>query len=228
MSDRKSDVELTFAQRIEVSLNRFFSKWGVVIAYISVVILIAAIALVSIGIYESKRLNKQFNEIDLLESDYMIFQSLGEDDESYAQKREELLLGLNALASKGKGYPALKAQYLLGLFAFTEGSYREAIDHFNGVYQMGKNTYFQSLALANAAASAENMGDVQQALEYYTRIIDEFGFEAAESPKALFAQGRLEEGRGNTDLAKATFQQLADQFPNSEYAKLALNRIAFL
>jgi len=142
MSDRKSDVELTFAQRIEVSLNRFFSKWGVVIAYISVVILIAAIALVSIGIYESKRLNKQFNEIDLLESDYMTFQSLGEDDESYAQKREELLLGLNALASKGKGYPALKAQYLLGLFAFTEGSYREAIQSLQRCVSNGQEYLF--------------------------------------------------------------------------------------
>ena len=112
-----------------------------------------------------------------------------------------MLSGLHSLPPAA-GYPAVKARYLLGLFAFTEESYQEAIDHFNGVYQMGKNTYFQSLALANAAASAENMGDIQRALEYYTRIIDEFGFEAAESPKALFAQGRLEEGRGNTDLAK--------------------------
>ncbi|NLZ76786.1 MAG: tetratricopeptide repeat protein [Spirochaetales bacterium] len=228
MSDRKSDIELTVAQRIEGSLSRFFLKWGVVIAYISVVVLIAAIALVSIGIYESRKLDRLFNELDLLEHEYQTFQSLGEDDESYAEKREDLLSGLDALASDGKGYPALKARYLLGTFAFGEGSYQDAIDHFGDVYRMGKGTYFQSLALANAAASAENMGDVQRALEYYTRIIDEFGFEAAEAPKALFAQGRLEEGRGNTDLAKATFQQLADQFPNSEYAKLALNRIAFL
>ena len=72
------------------------------------------------------------------------------------------------------------------------------------------------------------MGNVQLALEYYTRIIDEFGFEVPEAPKALFAQARLEEGRGNIELAKATFQQLADQFPYTEYGKLALNRIPFL
>lgn len=228
MSNRKSDVELTLAERIEVALSGFFSKWGVVIAYVSIAILIAAIALVSIGVYESKKLNKQFNEISILESDFLAFQSLGEEDGSYAQSRDDLLTSLNQLAQKGKGYPALKAKYLLGLFAFTEGSYQEAIYRFNDVYTSGKNTYFQSLALANAGASAENLGDVQLALEYYTRVIDEFGFEAAEAAKALFAQGRIEEGRGNNELAKATFQQLADQFPSSEYGKLALNRVAFL
>jgi len=228
MSDRKSDVELTVAEKIEVKLGRFFSRWGVVMGYIAIVVFIAAIALVSIGVYESKKQNKQFNTVDLLQNDYFALLTLGQDDEAYAQNRSDLLDGLNAMATKGKGYPAIKAKYLLGMMAFDEESYQEAIDTFNAVYQMGKGTYFPPLALANAAASAENMGNVQLALEYYTRIIDEFGFEAPEAPKALFAQARLEEGRGNIELAKATFQQLADQFPYTEYGKLALNRIPFL
>ena len=72
------------------------------------------------------------------------------------------------------------------------------------------------------------MGSDTLALEYYTRIIDEYGFTAAESPKALFGQARLQQKMGNLELAKATFQQLADQFPNSEFAKLATNSLAVL
>jgi TolA-binding protein len=66
------------------------------------------------------------------------------------------------------------------------------------------------------------------ALEYYTKLIDEYGNNVAESPKALFGQARLQEKSGNTELAKATFQQLADQFPSSEFAKLARNKLVLL
>ena len=59
-------------------------------------------------------------------------------------------------------------------------------------------------------------------------LIDEYGNNAAESPKALFGQARLQEKAGNIDLAKATFQQLADQFPSSEFAKLAKNKLVIL
>jgi len=225
---KKVDTELTIAERMEKSLNVLLGKNRKVFLIVLIVIVVALIGL-GIGSSISKsNLNKQFNLIDELETTYAEIQSMDSEAADYQTKYDELLAQLQDLAGKGSNYPALKAEYLLGMVAFEKEEYQKALDSFYSVYGKSKETYMGSLSLSNAAAAAEELKDTTLALEYYTKLIDEFGFSAAEAPKALFAQGRLQESSGNLELAKATFQQLADQFPSSEFGKLAQNRLALL
>lgn len=224
----KDTAGLTLAERIEGSLNGFFGRNKKTLI---VVALIVVVGLATLGIVLSvsqNNLQEQFNEIDQLEASYVELQAMGSDNEAYQKTYDELVASLTDLAGKGGKYPSQKAEYLLGMIAFQDEAYQKAIDSFLSVYSNADGSYLGSLALANAAAAAEELGNDSLALEYYTKIIDEFGFTAAESPKALFGQARLQEKSGNTELAKATFQQLADQFPTSEFAKLAINRVALL
>jgi TolA-binding protein len=209
-------------------LNRFLGKNKKALIIVAIVVIVGLAILGIVFSVNQKNLQTQFNEIDLLEASYVELQAMGSDDEAYQETYDELVSGLTELAGKGNKYPNLKAEYLLGMVAFQDKEYQKAVDSFISVYTEANGTYLGSLALANAAAAAEELGNDSLALEYYTKIIDEFGFTAAESPKALFGQARLQEKAGNTELAKATFQQLADQFPTSEYAKLAINRLALL
>lgn len=229
MSDTKKDKEqLTGAQKVEGALNHFLSKYlkaGIV------VLLVLVLALIALGIGTSvskKRQEAQFNLIDQLQSSYQELAVMDSEDAAYQGAYNALVGDLTGLAAKSKKYPGLKASYILGMMAYEREDYQGALDTFKQVYDGSKQTYLGSLALANAAASAENLGSDALALEYWTRIIDEYGFSAAESPKALFGQARLQQKMGNLDLAKATFQQLADQFPASEFAKLATNSLAAL
>ncbi len=225
---KKVDTELTLAERLERSLNSMLGKNK---KYFLIALLIIVLALIGLGIGTSvskSNLNKQFNLIDELEATYAEIQAMDSEAADYQTKYDELLAQLQDLAGKNANYPALKAEYLLGMVAFEKKEYQKALDSFFSVYGKADGTYMSSLALSNAAAAAEELKDTDLALEYYTKLIDEFGFSAAEAPKALFAQGRLQENGGNLELAKATFQQLADQFPNSEFGKLAQNRLALL
>ncbi len=224
----KDTAGLTLAERIEGSLNGFFgrNKTTLVVGAIIVVVGLATLGIV-LSVSQNN-LQEQFNEIDQLEASYVELQAMGSDNEAYQETYDELVASLTDLAGKGSKYPSQKAEYLLGMIAFQDEAYQKAIDSFLSVYSNADGSYLGSLALANAAAAAEELGNDSLALEYYTKIIDEFGFTAAESPKALFGQARLQEKSGNTELAKATFQQLADQFPTSEFAKLAINRVALL
>ncbi len=225
---KKVDTELTLAERLERSLNSMLGKNK---KYFLIALLIIVLALIGIGIGTSvskSNLNKQFNLIDELEATYAEIQAMDSEAADYQTKYDELLAQLQDLAGKNANYPALKAEYLLGMVAFEKKEYQKALDSFFSVYGKADGTYMGSLALSNAAAAAEELKDTNLALEYYTKLIDEFGFSAAEAPKALFAQGRLQENGGNLELAKATFQQLADQFPTSEFGKLAQNRLALL
>jgi TolA-binding protein len=129
---------------------------------------------------------------------------------------------------KGTSYPIVKANYLLGLISFYQEEFQEAKDLFLIVAEKGKSSYFGSLGLVNAAVASEQLNDNQGALEYYQRLYDRYGSEAAEAPKALFGIARLHETNGDIELAKAILQQLADEFPASEYAKLAQTRLILL
>ena len=229
MSDNKKEKDqLTGAQKVEGALNHFLSKYmkvGIV------VLLVLVLALIGLGIGTSvakKKQQSQFNLIDQLQTSYQELAVMDSEDAAYQAAYDSLVGDLTDLAAKSKKDPGLKASYILATIAYEREDYQGALDTFKKVYDGSKQTYLGSLALANAAASAENLGNDTLALEYYTRIIDEYGFTAAESPKALFGQARLQQKMGNLDLAKATFQQLADQFPNSEFAKLATNSLAVL
>ena len=225
---KKVDTELSVAERLEGTLNSMLGKNKKVLLIVLIIVVVALIGL-GIGTSVSKStLNKQFNLIDELEDTYAEIQAMDSEASDYQTKADELLAQLQDLAGKGANYPALKAEYLLGMVAFEKEEYQNALDSFFSVYGKSKDTYMGSLALSNAAATAEELKNTSLALEYYTKLIDEFGFSAAEAPKALFAQARLQESGGNVELAKATFQQLADQFPTSEFGKLAQNRLALL
>jgi len=225
---KKVEPELTLAERIEKALNSLLGKNKMVFI---IVLLVIVVTLIGIGIGSSisnSNLNKQFNQLDELEATYAEIQAMDSEAADYQTKYDELLAQLQDLSGKKVNYPALKAEYLLGMVAFEKKEYQKALDSFFSVYGKSKETYLGSLSLSNAAAAAEELKNPTLALEYYTKLIDEFGFSAAEAPKALFAQGRLQEADGNVDLAKATFQQLADQFPTSEFGKLAQNRLALM
>lgn len=226
--NKKDSAELTLTERIEGSLNSFLARNKKVAIIVLAVVVIGLITLGIVTSVNKKNLQAQFNTIDLLETAYSDLQVMGSEDEGYQAKYDELVAGLNDLSAKGKKYPSLKAQYLLGMVAFEKEEYQKALDSFVLTYSNAGKNYLASLALTNAAVSAEELGNDSLALEYYTKVIDEFGLSAAEAPKALFGQARLQEKSGNTELAKATLQQLADQFPTSEFAKIATNRLALL
>jgi len=224
----KDTAGLTLAERIEGSLNGFFGRNKKTLIVVAIIVVVGLATLGIVLSVSQNNLQEQFNEIDQLEASYVELQAMGSDNEAYQETYDELVASLTDLAGKGSKYPSQKAEYLLGMIAFQDEAYQKAIDSFLSVYSNADGSYLGSLALANAAAAAEELGNDSLALEYYTKIIDEFGFTAAESPKALFGQAHLQEKSGNTELAKATFQQLADQFPTSEFAKLAINRVALL
>lgn len=229
MSDKKKkdEVTLTGAEKVEGKLNNVLADNRKIFIILGCVIVLVVVLLVILNSVNAKNLENQFDQIDQLQTKYTEVIAMDTTSEEYKTSLQELKDNLTGM-SKGKKYPALKAQYLLASIAFEEKDYQVALDGFYGVYQKANGSYLGSLSLLNAAVCAEEKGDDSLALEYYSKVWDEFGAEAAESPKALFNQARLVQKGGDNTLAKATYQQLIDQFPQSEYAKLAKTVIVSL
>lgn len=223
-------TETTSSGRLANSFNAFLvAKKRLLIIIAAAILLAVAILWISLSVADNRAEDLQV-AIDNAQRTYSEWVFLEDKSSAEGQSmRESLVEDLSQLAQKsGRSYPVLKAEYLLGLISYEEGAYNEALENFLAVSQKGSGTYLGSLALFNAGVASEQLGDHMNALEYYQRVYDTYGSDAAESAKALFSVARLHERAGNTELARAVLQQLADEFAASEYAKLARSRLVVL
>ena len=202
----------------------FLAKNFKTIIIVGIVIIVALVGIVTVSVINSNKAEKDFAALSALEVLYK--ETLVE-----TEKADEFLASADSLiASAKETYPGYKAMYLKALYAFENKEYTDALDLFYAVYELSSDNFLGSVALVNAAAAAENAGDLDKALEYNKKVWDDYSTTSPVSAKALFNTARLYEAK-DMELAKGTYQQLADQYKDatqSEYAKLAEARLANL
>ncbi len=224
MKDKKK--ETLSSDRLSAKTEGFLSsnKKSILIICVLVVVIVAVIAVISI--FTSSSSEATATAVYNLESEYNSIRNMDEASADYATAGQAFVADAEViLAENSDGYAYLKTNYLLGLYYYNvAGDWALAQACFETAAAAASGTYMGSLALMNAAASAENNGDQDTALAYYNQVWDDYGRDAAESPKALFNAARIYEAQGDIELASATYSQLADEFQGSEYAALARAR----
>ncbi len=227
---KNTEDQLTSSEKIAMKTESFFAKNAKVLSITGIAVILLVIVALVVTMVMNNSAEKDFTAVAQLEESYNNLLVLDPSSDEYKSASETFLSDAEALVSKsGDSYPVLKANYLTGLYYAENENWTEAQSAFEAVASNAGTTYLASLSYMNAAACAENSGNQTTALEYYNRVWDEFGAEAPEAPKALFNVARIYEEQGDTELAKATFQQLIDQFATtSEYAKMASARLVTL
>ena len=217
------DIQNNENKVVENKLSTFLNNNLKTIGIVSVVIIVVVIIIAVVNGISNNTKNKNFDALDKAQTQYTTVIS-SPDSESYDTDLAQAVTDLETLEN-ADGYVGYKATYLLGINAYNAEDFQVALNYFLEVKESAKNTYLGSLSLSNAAVCAEQLGQDAKAIEYCQELIDTYSNDAAESPKAMFTLARLYEKQGNSDLAQGQFQQLADQFPNSEYGKLAQNSL---
>lgn len=209
------EEKLTAEEKMIGSVSGFFQKnrIAVIIACAVVVVgIIAAIVIVN-GVSASR--DKAQIRISELEQEYGSL--LGSETPDWSSLETEL-----SSMVKGSSYPSVKASYLLGLVYYDQEKYAEAQAAFDKAFNLNKKIYLAPMALVNAAACAEAQGDTSKALDLYNQVYNDYQ-ESGVAPKALFNVARIYMQQGSNQLAQATFAQVADYYPTSEYGLLAKN-----
>jgi tetratricopeptide (TPR) repeat protein len=219
----KKDNFNTEDKQLESHLSDFLSNNQKLLGIIAIVLVIAVIVIGIVNAVMNNKALKNFDALDKAQTE-LSTATANPDSETYADDLAQAITDLQALEDV-KGYVGLKSSYLLALQSYNDKDYQAALDSFLVIKDDAKNTYLGSLSLSNAAVCAEQLGDDAKAIEYCQELIDVYGNDAAETPKAMFTLARIYEKQGNSDLAQGQFQQLADQFSSSEYGKLAKNSL---
>ena len=230
---KEKEVNLTASQKISSKLNDFIGRHAKLLVAIAALVIVLIIVLaVALTMMQSAS-EKKFNDLLDLEAQYSSLSLMSSDDEAYQSTADEFIKSADALIASSSldEYPGAKAELLLADLAFSQENYQEAADHYRAVADAQSGSYLAEVAIMNEAACYDNLGDQAKALELYNYVFDTFGTDSAYAPKALFNAGRLYEAMGDTELAKASFEQLTGLYlmtesgTVSEYARLAQSHL---
>ena len=230
---KEKEVNLTASQKISSKLNDFIGRHAKLLVAIAALVIVLIIVLaVALTMMQSAS-EKKFNDLLDLEAQYSSLSLMSSGDEAYQSTADEFIKSADALiaSSSLKEYPGAKAELLLADLAFSQENYQEAADHYRAVADAQSGSYLAEVAIMNEAACYDNLGDQAKALELYNYVFDTFGTDSAYAPNALFNAGRLYEAMGDTELAKASFEQLTGLYlmtesgTVSEYARLAQSHL---
>ena len=211
---KKTTKELSTKEKLQNKVSGFFESNLKLLLIIAAALFVVVLAVVIISSATSKAKENAMIRIQELEDQVTGYAGLSDD------AKATLLVDLTA-SEKGMGYVSVKASYLKGVYYFNEKQWQNAYDSFMAsIDKDAADSYFAPLALVNAAAAQEELGNLDKAVELYTRVTNEFSLSGV-GAKALFNTGRIYYQQGKTDLASSVFNQLVDKYPSSEYSALA-------
>ncbi|SIP99991.1 hypothetical protein SAMN05920897_102155 [Alkalispirochaeta americana] len=145
------------------------------------------------------------------------------------QAEREIREAIEAVRSSyPRSYGALRALHVLMLMEWELEQFSEARKTGLMLADGFPRSHLAGAALASAAAAAEEEGDLEEAKAILLRIARGEGAPSAETARALFNLGRLSEELKTYDDALDFYNQLAGEHPESNWTKLAKNRIIWL
>lgn len=221
---KNTDLDEIQSEKLEHRLSDFLSKHRNAVIGVFIAIVVIIIALLIADVVISKNKEKAFDKLSTAQTELTTAMSADSKSDAYQANIDNALVKIEALENVS-GYVGYKATYVSATASYNNKEYQAALDQFLKISEKAKGTYMGSLSLYNAIACEEQLGSNDKVIEYCQQLLDVYGNEAAESPKTMFTLARIYEKQGETKLAQSQFQQLSDQFPNSEYGKLAKNSL---
>ncbi|MDR3020359.1 MAG: tetratricopeptide repeat protein [Treponema sp.] len=192
--------------KISEKINDFFQKnrKGALVSLGAIIILfVGFIVFISMQDFFRK---KAINEVEELNSKFEnIRYSL--NDEEFFNDIETLLDELNNFAKSKSGFAGSKAWTLIAQIHGGREDWQKAQEAWLNAAKTGDKTYLAPISLFNAAAAAEEQGNLSEAIELLQKCIaHRFEFPAA--PRAQFSIGRLYEELGNYPAAIEAYRSV--------------------
>jgi len=184
----------------------------VLIAYFSITDSINKKAIIALD-----ELNGKFDELKL------------DNEEDYnAPEVETLLAEIKKFAEKTNGFAGTKAWAIIGQIYSGRKDWVNAQEAWLSAAKKGNKTYLAPIALFNAAAAAEEQGNLEQAIGLLEQsVAHKFEFPAA--ARAQFSIGRLHETLGNKTAAVEAYRVILSKWPELPvWQNLARSRIAVI
>ena len=216
---------------INERLNDFIQKNRKVLIIGLGSIIAAVIVLVAVFVLKDSLQSQALSKVEELQRRYeAVRYEIGSEGQETAQ-REDINILLNDLSlfeRNHSGYAAARAYAISASIYEGMQNWQEAENAWASAAKAGVKTYIAPVAFYNAAVAAEELGNINGAIELYNKALEnEKAFPAA--PRAQFSIGRLQESQGNNSSALVSYLTLVSKLPQDQiWANLAQSRILAL
>ena len=152
-----------------------------------------------------------------------------EADAAKKQALEKELTDLVArtLSRYPRQYASQRALLLRAEMAYRSKDWGKAAESYQALANRFPRSYLAPLGLLYAGVSYEELGDAKKALSSYQRIEERYR-DSYLVPRVLFSIGRLLETDGDYAGALKAYNRMEDDHPDSNWTKMARNRIVAL
>jgi len=204
------------------SIGSFIERYKKAIIVVFLVVLVALIAVIATSAISKHVRKNGFEKLDTLTVELSKAQS-GDTVDTAAE--QDILVQAKELASSTSGIVATRAYMFAADIDFKNKNWEYSKESWLNAAN-ATNAYTTPICYYNAAVCAEEMGDMDSAIENYNKAIADESFALA--PRAYFNIGRIEEQRGNFIAASEIYTQLTDKFSGNDWANLAESRLISL
>lgn len=211
-----------------VIFSDFLRKYRVVVLAILGLAVAAVVAVAVVTAVRDSQLKASTLGLEKLDADYSTLSS-EQDDSKKADLQKTFLASADKVIAQWKGqYAAQKALVYKAKIAETAKDWASAEKDWQDIISMAPNSYLAPVALQGAAVAAEEGGAADRALADYKKLVDKYATQSIGIPHAYFSIGRLSEASKDYTAAMAAYQKIVSSWPESDWTKLATDRIIFL
>jgi len=234
MSDQKQHSHPHSSSSPAEKIGAFLSGHRIPLIVLAVIIFVGIFASIGISQYLNVRVERSAvaaEEIQELWDDWSASRAAGDDTDDDTGDADDTALreAIAAAREQFSGhYAEFRGLYILGQLEWELGNFEAAGEAFLELADTYDDTYIAPVALANAAAAAEETGDIDRARELFGRVTRLEGVANLERSHALFNLGRLAEVQEEYGLAVDYYNQLLDEHGDSNWTNLGRNRIIWL
>jgi tetratricopeptide (TPR) repeat protein len=221
---QNKEEKLSFGDKIGLLLH----KYRVVFLGLGIAVAVAFASLLVFTLVSNKLLYESTRALEEIERS---FEALSEekDETVKARKEGEVISAIESLVQKRSGsYAAQKALLVKAQIFYDKKEWAKAEESYKTLAETYPKSYLGPIALTSAAACAEERGDIDTSISFYTQFIKDYEKKAVGTPHALFSLGRLNEEKKDYAAAKTNYERLAELYPDDNWTKFGKSRIILL
>jgi len=219
-----NQAKKSFSEKI----TEFFTKYKVVVLGVLIAIVVI---LVGIGVYSyvsNSNADKSARAMEEVRTKLTAW-SAETDQAKKDESEKEIQSDLDAIIKQWPhSFAAQESLYTKSTIATTKKDWPNAEKFAAEAADRLPKTYLAPIALEAAAVAAEEQGSTDKAIEYYNRIVSNYKEDTPNLAHAYFALGRLAESKSDWKTALGCYDKLLSDFPDSDWAKLAKDRVVYL
>jgi predicted negative regulator of RcsB-dependent stress response len=220
--------ELSKKDSFLIALSNFLQKNRIVFIIIIIVLIAGLVAFTIARESIKNRIEKSTFLAEEAREAYHNWSTAVDDEQKTIYREECLEIIEQIMDSYPNHYAAQRASFLQGNIFFEEENWTEAAAAYEKIFTKFSDSYLAPISLNNASVAYENSGELDTAIEMLNTLTENYTESFADIARIFFTKGRLYEEQGDMENAVRAYNVLVDDFSNSNWTKLARNRIIAL